>query len=89
MKYVRIEDVVEAEQFNYVGEDIESQGTITLAESLGLSRNLYASKLWELSTPQGWRIVYSGDFIITKANGQKEVVGSGTFYHDFITHQPY
>lgn len=89
MKYVRIEDVVEAEQFNYVDGDIESQGTITLAENLGLSRNLPASKLWELNTSQGWKIVYDGDFIITRANGQKEVVSPDIFYHDYITHHPY
>ena len=83
MKYVKIDSVLDVEQFNYVDGDIESPGTISLAESLGLSRNLPHSKLWELHTRYGWKIVYSGDYVVTRPNGEKEAIVREEFEEDY------
>lgn len=69
-KYRTKPEFVEAIQFNYVDGVCDSPETVELAQSLNLSRN-GSSKLWELHSVEGWRIVYSGDYIITDAQGYR------------------
>jgi len=70
-KYRKISKVVEAEQFNYI-DGISGPKTTELAQSLGLSTN-GPSVLWEVTTAQGWKIVYSGYWIVTQSDGRKYV----------------
>ncbi|MBW2622639.1 MAG: hypothetical protein JRD68_07015 [Deltaproteobacteria bacterium] len=77
-KYRKILPPVEAVQFNYVDGDCDSDGTVALAADLFLTRN-GPSKLWELRTRKGWRIIYSGDWIVTSIDGDKEIVGNDHF----------
>ena len=60
----------EAVQFNYV-DGIDGLETIELAKSLGLSRNGDGgiSKIWEIDTVSGWRIVDDGDWILSAPRG--------------------
>jgi len=62
--------IVDATQFNYV-DGIDGIETVKFATALGLSRNGPVSKLWELKTLEGWRIVKGGDWIITGIRGEK------------------
>ena len=80
-KYRKKSDVVDAIQFNYI-DNFDGPKTCELAKSLGLSRH-GTSALWEIQTPRGWHIVYSGDWIITNAEGEKlvcEISGFETLY---------
>lgn len=76
-KYRKKPVVIEATQFNYI-DNIDGPKTCELAKSLGLSRN-GSSLLWEIKTPVGWCIMYSGDWLITDAKGQKHRCGSSIF----------
>ena len=68
-KYREIPVVIEATQFNYI-DNIDGPKTCELARSLGLSRN-GPSLLWEIQTPEGWCIMYDGDWLITDPKGNK------------------
>ena len=70
-KYRKKPVVIEATQFNYI-DNIDGPKTCELAKSFGLSRN-GPSLLWEIKTAEGWRIMYSGDWSITDAQGQNTV----------------
>ncbi len=62
--------IIEATQFNYI-DNFDGPKTCELAESLGLTRNLPYSKLWEVKTLEGHHIVSDGDWIITGVKGEK------------------
>ena len=76
-KYRKKSEVVDAIQFKYI-DGCNGPLTCDLAETLGLSRN-GPSKLWEVLTSKGWRIVEHSFWILTSSNGAKSVIGPGLF----------
>ena len=76
-KYRKKSVVIDAIQFEY-RDGCDGPLTCDLAETLGLSRN-GPSKLWEVLTSKGWRIVEHSFWIVTDPNGEKRVFGPGLF----------
>lgn len=64
--------IVSAVQFNYI-DNIDGPETCKLAKSLGLSRHL-SSKLWEIQTFYGWKIVRHGYWILTNTEREPRCV---------------
>ena len=60
-------DVHEALRFVYTG-DIDGPEATKRARELGLTTNGGVSKLWEIETTAGWKIVSHGDLILYRDN---------------------
>lgn len=79
IKYRR-KDTINAVQFLFI-DNIDGKETIKFAESLGLSRNGNGmiSKIWEVKTKWGWKIVNHGDYVIIDDDGSYAVVTKERF----------
>lgn len=69
MAKYRRKETFEAVQFLYI-DGIDGVETIKRAEELGLSRNGggMISKIWEIKTKWGWKVVRHGDYIMTESD---------------------
>jgi hypothetical protein len=78
-------------QFEYI-DGIDGPKTVKYAEGIGLSRNGDGgiSKLWEIKTESGWKIVDHGDWILSQPSPWEAgksiytVVKGGVFDQDMV-----